>query len=111
MNAFDDPPSSTGMKLRQISALKVKPSYGYRHPDCSMPAPVGVPSDETLCFELQPVHWYPAEQVCVGGEGVTCYPAELVWGEAGAEAWGWGRGRCVGHMYMCVGGGGRGEDV
>ena len=61
------------MKLRQISALKVKPSYGYRHPDCSMPAPTGVPSDETLCFELQPVHWYPAEQVCwgeVGGTGV-----------------------------------------
>lgn len=51
------------MKLKQISALKVKPSYGYRHPECTMPAPEGVPADETLCFEIQLVQWYPAEQV------------------------------------------------
>ena len=52
-----------GMKLKQISALKVKPSYGYRHPECSMLPPEGVPADDTLCFEIQLVQWYPAEQV------------------------------------------------
>jgi hypothetical protein len=50
------------MRLKQITALKVKPSYGYLHPDCGMPAHEGVPTDETLCFELQLVHWYPAGQ-------------------------------------------------
>ena len=51
------------MKLKQITALKVKPSYGYKHPDCTMPAPEGVPTDDVLCFELQLAQWYPASQV------------------------------------------------
>ncbi|GAX74288.1 hypothetical protein CEUSTIGMA_g1737.t1 [Chlamydomonas eustigma] len=51
------------MHLRQISALKVKPSYGFQHPDCQMKPPNGVPVDEILCFEIQLVRWYPAAQV------------------------------------------------
>ena len=57
-----------GMKLKQISAVKVKPSYGYQHPECGMRPPEGVPADETLCFEIQLVQWYPAEQVIYMGE-------------------------------------------
>lgn len=43
--------------------LKVQPSYGYQHPDCSMQPPPGVPSDHTLQFILQLCSWYPAKEV------------------------------------------------
>jgi hypothetical protein len=52
------PPPCAGMKLKQLMVLKVKPSYGYEHPDCSMVAPPGVPPGEPLVFELQLVKWY-----------------------------------------------------
>lgn len=50
--------SHSGMKLKQLMVLKVKPSYGYEHPDCNMVAPPGVPPGEPLVFELQLVQWY-----------------------------------------------------
>ncbi|KAG1666907.1 hypothetical protein FOA52_005967 [Chlamydomonas sp. UWO 241] len=50
-----------GMRLKQVMALKVKPSYAFEHPDCAMPPPPGVPRNTTLHFEMQLVRWYSSE--------------------------------------------------
>lgn len=53
------------MHKGQVCMLKIKPSYGYRHPDCSMEPPSSVPADEPLSFEMQLLEWYPAARVRV----------------------------------------------
>lgn len=54
---------ATGMTKGQKSALKVRPSYGFHHPDCKMKAPPGVPSNQRLNFLITLVQWYSADQV------------------------------------------------
>jgi hypothetical protein len=43
--------------------LRVQPSYGFKHADCSMQPPPGVDAAKQLQFELQLVNWYSAKQV------------------------------------------------
>lgn len=56
-------PRLPGMTVGGCKALVVKPSYGYRHPDCSMSAPPGVPADAKLHFTLELVHVLPGSEV------------------------------------------------
>lgn len=55
------PPADMTRNMRK--QLKVQPSYGYKHPDCSMQPPPGVEPDQVLQFVMQLCSWYPAKQV------------------------------------------------
>eukprot|EP00798_Chlamydomonas_sp_ICE-L_P005152 gene5152-34966_t len=61
-----------GMSKGQRNMLKLKPTYGYKHPDCTMQPPRGVSaslaSTATLSFDLQLVSWHPAAEVKAIGE-------------------------------------------
>jgi hypothetical protein len=43
--------------------LRVKPSYGFAHPDCRMAPPKGVDAAQAALFELQLLDWVPGDQV------------------------------------------------
>lgn len=51
------------MRKGATAALKIRPSYAWHHPDCSLPAPPGVDTRATLSFTLTLLGWTPAAQV------------------------------------------------
>lgn len=57
------PVAPADMTHNMRKQLKVQPSYGYKHPDCSMQPPPGVEPDQVLQFVMQLCSWYPAKQV------------------------------------------------
>lgn len=53
------------------TACKVKPEYGYRHPDCRLQPPnpaVVAAAGGLLHFELHLLNWYPDREVFHYGE-------------------------------------------
>lgn len=56
---------SLGMTRNQRKRLKVQPSYGYQHSDCTMSPPAAVAGHvkEVLKFDLKLTNWYPKGQV------------------------------------------------
>lgn len=52
------------MTKEQVNRLKIKPSYGFRHPLCKMPAPPGVPTGQLLTCTLELVDVVSGQQVC-----------------------------------------------
>mmetsp|Transcript_1261 Transcript_1261/g.3505 ORF Transcript_1261/g.3505 Transcript_1261/m.3505 type:complete len:651 (-) Transcript_1261:236-2188(-) len=52
-----------GMRKGGTCALRVRPSYGWHHPDCKLAAPPGVDTRTTLAFTLTLLGWTPADQV------------------------------------------------
>jgi len=51
------------MSVGQRSLLKVRPSFGYMHPDCQMAPPPGVVASQQLAFDIQLVQIYPDTEV------------------------------------------------
>jgi hypothetical protein len=64
-------------------SLKVRPDYGYQHPDCKMQPPPGLPAGQRYVFDLQLVNWYPANVVRAVGADSDMYKLTL------AEGAGW----------------------
>ncbi|KAF6261061.1 hypothetical protein COO60DRAFT_1637104 [Scenedesmus sp. NREL 46B-D3] len=68
-----------GMTRGMRKRLKVRPSYGYQHPECKMVPPAGVPSSSSvLQFELMLVNWYPKDEVRACGEDSDMFKRVLV---------------------------------
>lgn len=66
------------------NALKVRPSYGFRHPACTLPAPPGVRVDQVLGFDVELVSWVPAKTV--SGPPTTSRAPPVGPGEGGGRA-------------------------
>lgn len=64
------------MTRGERKAVRVKPGYGFAHPDCRLDPPGGAPPGEALVFELTLLDWVPADKV---------------WGWVGGWRGGWGR--------------------
>jgi hypothetical protein len=61
-------------------SLKVRPDYGYQHPDCKLQAPEGVPAGQQLMFDLQLVNWYAGDTVRAVGLDSNVYKLTFVEG-------------------------------
>jgi hypothetical protein len=51
------------MTKGQVNRLRIKPSYGFRHPLCKMPPPPGVPAGQPLACTLELVELVSGQQV------------------------------------------------
>jgi hypothetical protein len=67
------------MTQSQVNRLKIKPSYGFRHPLCKMPTPPGVPAGQPLTCTLELVDIVPGQKVCAQDLTAGMHTPSVIW--------------------------------